>query len=238
METLIGGGAPNGAAAGDLIKDTDTANFGQDVIEASKEVPVLIDFWAPWCGPCKQLGPLLEKLVREAGGKVKLVKLNVDENQQLAQQFRIQSIPAVYAFYQGQPLDGFVGALPESQLKQFIDKLVQAAAQGGGDQEDGVTEFLTMARQALDQGDAQQAAQLFARLVQHDPENGEAQAGFARAMTALGDFEKAKEILSQLPPDVATSADAIAAQSAIDRPQYCVWKNHPSQFAYRVRRHD
>ena len=125
MDAIIGAGAPkgNGAAVGDLIKNSSQASFMADVVDGSREVPVVVDFWAPWCGPCKQLGPMLEKAVREAKGAVRMVKINVDENQDLAGQMRIQSIPAVYAFFQGRPVDGFVGALPESQIKAFIQRL-------------------------------------------------------------------------------------------------------------------
>jgi putative thioredoxin len=134
MDTMIsaGNGAPNGNAsggqgAGALIKNSDTKGFMADVIEASRNVPVIVDFWAPWCGPCKQLGPALEKAVNEAKGAVRMVKIDIDKNQQLAAQMRIQSIPAVYAFYQGQPVDGFVGALPDSQVKTFVTKLAGLA---------------------------------------------------------------------------------------------------------------
>ena len=120
---IIGQNSVAGAPPADLIKDSDTKNFMVDVIEASKKVPVLVDFWAPWCGPCKQLTPIIEKVVKQAKGKVRLVKVNVDENQQIAAQLRVQSIPAVFAFVDGQPIDGFMGALPESQVKQFVDKL-------------------------------------------------------------------------------------------------------------------
>ena len=128
MDTLIG---EAGAAGAGVIKDSDTANFAADVIEASQETPVIVDFWAPWCGPCKQLGPAIEKAVKEQNGKVRLVKINVDENQALAGQLRVQSIPAVFAFAGGRPVDGFVGAQPESQLRQFVERLA-AAAPGGG----------------------------------------------------------------------------------------------------------
>ena len=138
------------APTADVVKESDTNNFMADVIEASKEVPVIVDFWAPWCEPCKQLGPALEKVVREARGKVKLVKIDIDQNQELAMQLRVQSVPAVYAFYQGRPVDGFVGALPESQIKAFIERLTQAAGTDQGP--DPVEEALAQAQAALESG--------------------------------------------------------------------------------------
>jgi putative thioredoxin len=212
METLIAGGSPKGG--GDVIKDTDTRSFGADVIEESRNQPVIVDFWAPWCGPCKQLGPLLERLVRDAGGKVKLVKLNVDENQQLAQQFRIQSIPAVYAFHDAQPVDGFVGSLPESQLKQFVDRLIELA--GAGAPPSPVDQMLDMAREALAQDDARQAAGLFARVMQEEPANVAAVAGLARCAVILGDVAKARELLDTLPAEADADAEVQAARAAID----------------------
>jgi putative thioredoxin len=142
MDQIISGGAPAGDA--DLVKDSDQRHFAKDVMEASRTRPVIVDFWAPWCGPCKTLGPIIEKAVKAAKGAVELVKINIDENQMLAQQMRIQSIPAVYAFFQGRPVDGFMGALPESQVKQFIDRLVQAT--GGAGAGDQMAEFLEHAR--------------------------------------------------------------------------------------------
>jgi len=219
MQTIIGGGQPaaGGAAGAAVIKDTDTKSFAKDVIEESKRQPVIVDFWAPWCGPCKQLGPLLEKLVKAARGAVKLVKLNVDQNQQLAAQFRIQSIPAVYAFSQGRPVDAFVGALPESQLKQFIDNLVKGAKAGGrGGEADPLDQVLAMAKDAMNKGDHGTAASLYARILDQDPENLPARLGLARAAIALGEIDQAKQMLDELPPEAKKGADYDAAMAAID----------------------
>ena len=139
MEPMLKGAAPAAAPPADLIKDSDQTKFAKDVLEASRTVPVIVDFWAPWCGPCKTLQPMIEKVVTEAKGAVKLVKINIDQNQMLAQQLRIQSIPAVYAFFGGRPVDGFMGAVPESQIKQFVDRLVQAA--GGAPGADGADDL-------------------------------------------------------------------------------------------------
>ena len=179
METIIGtndlgGGQP----PADLIKDSDTARFAQDVIDASMAVPVIVDFWAPWCGPCKQLTPALEQAVRGARGAVRLVKVNVDENQSLAAQLRIQSIPAVYAFFQGQPVDGFVGAQSESQVKSFIERLVRQA--GGAVGPSPVDQALEQAQAALDGGQPAAASALFGQVLQHEPENEAAMAGMIR----------------------------------------------------------
>ena len=217
MQTIIGGGgqAAGNGAGGALVKDTDTKNFAKDVIEESKRQPVIVDFWATWCGPCKTLGPLLEKLVKAAKGAVKLVKLDVDKNQALAAQFRIQSIPAVFAFRDGRPVDGFVGALPESQLKQFIDGLVKGgrgAAQGPSQ----LDQVLAMAKDALNKGDAGTAASLYARVLDQEPENVPARLGLARAAVALGEAEQAKQMLDELPPDAKKGADYDAIVAALD----------------------
>ena len=222
-----GAGAPGGAAApAGAIMDSDMANFGRDVVEASMQAPVLVDFWAPWCGPCKQLGPALEKVVTNSGGAVKLVKINIDENQQLAQQLRIQSIPTVYAFYQGQPVDGFQGALPESQLKEFVDGLVQqtgaqagaAGQQEGGQQQvpqEAIDQALEEAKGALDQGKHEDAKSIYGQILQVQPENAAALAGLIRAQLAGGDAKGAQEIYDGLSEELQNHGDIQAAATAI-----------------------
>ncbi len=201
------------AAAAELIKDADVSTFMQDVIQASMQQPVLVDFWAPWCGPCKQLTPALEKLVKGANGKLRLVKINVDDpkNQPLAQQLRIQSIPAVYAFYQGQPVDGFVGALPESQLKKFAEGLP-----GAGAIQDSAAEAIEAGKAALAEQAWEDAAAAFSTALGAEPENVSALGGLARALIGMGEIEGAKEILEQIPADKAGHADVAAARSALE----------------------
>jgi putative thioredoxin len=214
MSMTFGGqntGNGSGTPAGDLVKDSNTQNFMRDVIEASRQVPVIVDFWAPWCGPCKQLGPALEKAVRQANGKVRMVKINVDENQQLSQQMRIQSIPAVYAFVNGQPVDGFMGALPESQLKQFVDRLG-----GQGSMAEEIEATVAEGRAAFDQQDYQMAAQIFAQLLQVDREHAGAIAGLARCQIAVGDLENAQATLALVPPAKAGDPEVLSARAALD----------------------
>ncbi|MBS0221615.1 MAG: thioredoxin [Proteobacteria bacterium] len=216
METMLKG-AETQAAPADLIKDSDQTKFAQDVLEASRTVPVIVDFWAPWCGPCKQLQPTIEKVVKEAKGAVKLVKINIDQNQMLAQQLRIQSIPAVYAFFGGRPVDGFMGAVPESQVKQFVDRLVQAA--GGAPGADGgneIAELLEHAKAALAENDFDLAARIYSEILGLEPTNIAALAGMARYQVQIGDLEQAKELLAKIPAKERTGADIAAVQAAID----------------------
>jgi len=203
-------GAP--AAAGDLIKDSDERSFARDVIEASMQVPVIVDFWATWCGPCKQLGPVLEKVVTAARGAVKLVKIDTDKNQMLAGQLRIQSIPTVYAFFQGRPVDGFQGALPESQVKAFVDRLVQM---GGGGAGADVKALLEQAA-AMAPEDPAGAADLYSQVLEVEPENPAAVAGILRVRIALGDVAGAREDYDSLPAEMKNKPELQAAKSAIE----------------------
>jgi len=206
-EPMIGGGAAGAA----LVKDVTTANFMAEVVDASFDQPVIVDFWAPWCGPCKQLGPILEKVVRGANGAVRMVKLNIDENPEIAQQMRIQSIPAVYAFKDGRPVDGFVGALPESQVKQFVQRLGGAAAGPSP-----VEEAMAMAKEAAQNGDPASAAAIYSQVLQHEPDNTEAISGLARAMIERGEFDQARQVLDNATGDLARHAEVTAARSALD----------------------
>jgi putative thioredoxin len=194
--------AGGAAGDGDLIKDATIETFESDVLAASMTVPVIVDFWADWCQPCKQLGPVLERAVIAAGGKVQLVKIDIDKNQMLASQLRIQSIPTVYAFFQGRPVDGFQGAVPESEIKEFIERLTQAAgAAGTGQPNNQEQDYVAIGEAALEGGDVAAAAQLFAQGVQADPENLAAIAGLARCHLALGDKEQARQTLAMAPED-------------------------------------
>lgn len=207
---IMTGNAPAGAPPGAAVKESNTKNFMADVIEASRTNPVLVDFWAPWCGPCKQLGPLLEKIVSEQKGAIRLVKINVDENQQLAAQMRVQSIPAVFAFVNGQPVDGFMGALPESQLRQFIGRLSNQSS--GGE----IAPMLESAEEALAEGDIAGAGQLYAQVLHLDRENTKAIAGLARAQLQTGDTDGAKATLALVPPAKSNDPDILSVKAQLE----------------------
>jgi putative thioredoxin len=198
------------AVAEGLVKDTTTQTFVKDVIEESKRQPVLIDFWAPWCGPCKQLTPVLEKAVRAAKGKVKLVKMNIDEHPAIPGQMGIQSIPAVVAFVNGQPADGFMGALPESQVVAFLERLTKDRI--GGETQD----LLKAAEAALAAGDAAGAADLYAQLLAEDNSNVQALAGLARCYVETGAIDQARQTLALVPDSKGNEASVVAARAALD----------------------
>ncbi|MFN3576046.1 MAG: thioredoxin [Tabrizicola sp.] len=193
-----------------LIKDTTEATFMADVIEASREVPIIVDFWATWCGPCRTLGPMLESAVTAARGKVRMVKVDVDRNQRIAAQLRIQSIPTVYAFWQGQPVDGFQGAVPASELKAFIDRV--SALAGGG----SLAEALQAAEDMLAEGAAVDAAETFAAILGEDPENALAYGGLIRAHLALGNLDQAETLIAAAPAAIARSKEIDAARAQLE----------------------
>ncbi len=205
--TMLQGGD---AAANAVVKDTTTQTFVKDVIEESKRQPVLVDFWAEWCGPCKQLAPVLEKAVRAAKGKVKLVKMNIDKHPSIPGQLGIQSIPAVFAFANGQPVDGFLGALPESQVTAFIERVTKDRL--GGEE----TDLLKSADEALAQGDAATAANLYAQVLAQDSGNVAALAGLARSYVRTGAIEQAKQTLALVPEAKRNDAAVAAARAALD----------------------
>ncbi|GLK81878.1 thioredoxin [Methylopila turkensis] len=203
-------GATPAAATDGLIVATTTQSFMTDVVQASNAVPVLVDFWAPWCGPCRQLTPVLEKVVKAAQGKVKLATMNIDEHPAIAGQLGIQSIPAVIAFTRGQPVDGFMGALPEAQVKAFVERLVGGAV---GDEE---ADVLAEAEAALEAGDSAFAAEAFAAILAEEPDNLAALAGLAKVRLAMGDLEGAKGMLAAVPPAKASDPAIAGVQAQID----------------------
>lgn len=206
-------GTPDTQATAGLIKDGNEQTFLQDVIEPSKTVPVIVDFWAPWCGPCKTLGPALEAAVTAAKGAVRMVKINVDENQMLSQQLRIQSIPTVYAFFNGQPVDGFQGAIPGSEIKKFIEGLAKLA---GGSADDGLADALAAAEEMLTEGAAADAAETFAAILEEDPANAAAYGGLIRAHLAMGDLDQAEKLAAEAPAELAKAKEVEAARAQIE----------------------
>lgn len=228
MNVIIGNGNANpsgtpatssGDGAAGAI-DVDTEGFMSAVIEGSARQPVIVDFWAPWCGPCKQLAPMLEKVVAETRGKVRLVKVNVDENQELAGQLRVQSIPMVYAFFQGRPVDGFAGAVPESQLRSFVAKLTALADDNAGDGEDDSVEGrLAAAREAMKAGEDARAMQLFTQILEADGTHVEALAGLARCYLNADEPEAARGLISEVPADKLDHPEVAAVHSALELAQ-------------------
>ncbi|HEY7687975.1 MAG TPA: thioredoxin [Dongiaceae bacterium] len=213
MEQLLGAAPKAGPAGADLIKDSDTEHFMADVMEASQQQPVIVDFWAPWCGPCKQLGPILERVVKDHRGAVKLVKINVDDNQELAMQLRVQSIPAVFGFAKGRPVTAFTGAQPESQIKSFVQRLLQAAGAPAGPSP--IEQALTQADEALASGDFATASAVYGQVLSHDPQNAAAIGGYAKCFAAAGEIAEAKKILARATGDLAKHPAVAAAQTAI-----------------------
>ena len=206
--TMILDPAPKAAS---IVKDATDASFPTDVMDASREVPVIVDFWAPWCGPCKQLGPIIEKVVKEQNGKVRLVKVNIDENPAYAGQLRVQSIPAVFAFVDGKPVDGFMGAQPESQIRQFVGRLGKM-----GGMAEQIASALAMARTALLQKEYDAALDITGQILQSDPSQTEAHALQAQAAMESGQLEVATQTLAAVPPEKANDPLIISARAALD----------------------
>ena len=213
MNINISGATPPAPPPADLIKDSSDRAFKVDVIDASLEAPVLVDFWAPWCGPCRTLSPAIEKVVKEKAGKIRLVKINIDEHPAIAGQLGVQSIPAVFAFAGGRPVDAFIGAYPESEVRKFADKVIASTPPGAakaGSLEDEIKNALAAAKEAQTAGDLGQAAQIFGMVLQHQPENAEALLGMARVYLKAGEAGQAQQILDSVPADAKKGADYVS----------------------------
>lgn len=215
MNTLFTNDAPAGPAAADPIMDVTQANFMAEVVDASMQTPIVVDFWATWCGPCKTLTPALEKVVRAQGGRVRLAKIDVDQNRELVGQLSrmglpMQSVPTVVAFWQGQIADTFSGAVPESEVKRFVEALLKLAGSAPP-----AADYIAQGKELLEAGDAEAAAQHFAAALQEDPDKAEGWGGFIRALLALGDEEQARQILAQVPPKLAEHGEIAGARSAL-----------------------
>jgi putative thioredoxin len=223
---------PGNGSSNLYVKDSNIQTFAADVLQASLEVPVIVDFWAPWCGPCKTLGPVLEKVVGEAKGAVRLVKINIDENPEIAQQLRIQSIPTVYAFKNGQPVDGFMGAIPESQVRSFI-----AGLAGAGASTDGADDALAEAAEALESRDLGRAAQLYGQILQEDPGNPKAAAGLAKCYLESGDLDRAKATLQLVRPDGANDEAVRAVDAELKLKESASGAGDVAQLRSKVQNH-
>ena len=228
MQLFAGAAAPTAAGDAEIIKEGSLQTFAKDVIQASQTVPVLVDFWATWCGPCKQLTPLLEKVVRAAKGKVRLVKIDIDKNPEIAQQLRIQSVPTVYAFVGGQPVTGFAGAQPESQIKALVDRLIGGAGEEEGDG------LLEAAQDAAARGDTRTAGRLFQQLLAEDSAQPDALGGLARCLIAERKFQDAKQLLDEAPKEIANHVAVTGAKAALTLAEEAGVLGNPAELAARV----
>lgn len=218
----------DGTGGASVVKDGTTASFPKDVLEASKDAIVLVDFWASWCGPCKQLTPVIEKVVKSYNGKVRLVKINTDEHPAIAGQLRIQSLPTVYAFKDGRPVDGFTGAQPESAIRELIDRII------GQDEGAGIAEALDAADEALEAGDLQTAAETYAAVLQVDQTDPKALAGLAKCYLKSGDLARAEQTLALVPPDKSSTAAVSSAKAAIDLAKMADTDDNSTELESRV----